>query len=736
MNEFPYDRTARTEDEIRKAVDDLLKQMTLEEKVGQLVQSPGPATADIGMDVHQDPMEDLIREGKIGSTIFIAPAQDIAGQIEKWQKMAVEESRLRIPLLFCQDVIHGYQTVFPIPLGWACSFDMPAIEKAARIAAKEASCAGLHVAFSPMVDVAHDPRWGRVAEGAGEDPYLAAQVGRAVVRGFQGDDLHNEDSLMACVKHYLGYAAAEGGRDYNTTEFSETALRNTYLPPFRAAVEEGCASLMTSFNIVNGVPSVANRPLCHDLLRQELGFDGLIISDYNAVGELQVHGVAEDEADAAQKCLRATLDMEMATDFYNRHLPRLVREGKVPESLIDDGVRRVLTFKYRLGLMEDPYRHIRPEELKEKMLCRDHLAHSRKLASESIVLLQNRGDVLPLSGKETVALVGPMADSRDMGGCWQFTSFTNQFVTIRQGLEHAGVTVRYEPGCGVHDAIEDGIENACAAVYESDVCVLCLGEDSSMSGESASVQHITLPAIQLELLENIAACHKPVILLLTNGRPLLLSDILPQADAVVETWFLGHEAGHAISDVLLGHTEPTGHLTMSFPVSQGQIPVYYNHMNTGRPHKAGTPYVRFESNYMDGPNEPLFPFGFGLSYTTFTVEDLTLSEATMKMDGTLTVQAKVTNTGRRPGTALCQLYVQDVAASIARPVQELKAFTRVPLQPGESQVVPFTVTTDMLRFYNAEGNWVAEPGRFDVMVGLDSRDALTRRASFRLEETV
>ena len=728
----PYDQTARTEEEIRAAVDALMAQMTLEEKIGQLVQSPGPATSEIGMDIDSDPLEDLIRQGRIGSTIFLGEVFQTVKDIEKLQRIAVEESRLHIPLLFCQDIIHGYQTIFPIPLAWSCSFDLPAIEKAAHIAAAEASCAGLHVAFSPMVDVAHDPRWGRVAEGAGEDPYLASLVGQAIIRGFQGKNLFDRDSVMACVKHFLGYAAAEGGRDYNTAEFSETALRNTYLPPFKAAVEAGCASLMTSFNLVNGVPSVANRPLCHDLLRQELGFDGLIISDYNAVAELLNHGAAEDEADAARRSLLATLDVEMATDFYNRHLPGLIREGKVDAALVDDAVRRVLTFKYRTGLMEDPYRYLRPEELRERVLCKEHLAHSRKLAQESIVLLKNENHTLPLSREKKVALVGPTADSLDMGGCWQFTSFPERMVTIRQGLEDAGFAVNYEKGCDIHQMIEGGMENACAAVYESDVCVLCLGEESLMNGESASRQSIALPQAQLDLLEAVAACEKPVILLLTNGRPLLLGEVLPQADAVLETWFLGHEAGHAICDVLLGDCEPTGRLTMSFPAAQGQIPVYYNHMNTGRPHPRGVPYTRFESNYMDGPNEPLLPFGYGLSYTTFSYGEIILSQDTLTKEGSLTASVCVTNTGDRTGTTLCQLYLRDVAASIARPVQELKGFESVTLAPGESRRVSFTIGEPMLRFYNAEKQYVSEPGRFEVMIGMDSEEALSRSRSFRL----
>lgn len=728
LEELPLKRTGRTvrrsEEEIEELVDGLLSQMTLEEKIGQMSQSAGSNTAAIGGAVTQSmTIEEMAERGMIGSVI----AMNGPECIYELQKRAVENSRLHIPLMFCRDVIHGSQTIFPIPLAWSCSFDPKLIGEAGRVAAKEATPVGIMYAFAPMLDIARDPRWGRVSEGNGEDPYLCARICEAQVRGYQGEDLSDDDSMMACLKHFVGYSAAEAGRDYNTCEITETTLRNVYLEPFRAGIQAGAASVMNSFNTMNSVPVAVNKYILRDVLREELGFNGVLVSDFGAVEEAIAHGAAEDGKDAACKAIRASMDIEMASGLYNAWVKEAIEQGGLSEALVDECVRRILTYKYKTGLMDDPYKYLQPEQ-EAKIFCREYRDVALQLARESIVLLKNdipadsQEKILPLQKGRKVSLIGPKGDSTDLLGPWQFSGHKAETVTLRQGLEEKGLTVVCEEGCTIHDAIDGGIDRAVAAAMASDVVILALGEDMSMSGEAASRQSITVPDAQMKLAEAVAKTGKPIVVVLTNGRPLLVEWFMENTDALVETWFLGSEAGRAIADVLVGEYNPSGKLTISFPRHQGQIPVYYNHLNTGRPFKDGME-EKFLSRYIDGQNAPRFPFGYGLSYTQFAYDSLTLSSETMGSGESVAVSVQVANTGPVAGTEIVQFYIHDVAASIARPVKELKGFERVFLEAGESRTVIFTIDEEKLSFYNAENKKVTEKGIFEIFVGGSSDDA-------------
>ena len=720
LEELPNYRTGkvveRTDEEITEAVEALLSKMTLEEKVGQMSQSAGSNTTAIGGTIETVMTDDeRIKAGYLGSMIMMAP-QEYA--FEK-QKLAVEQSRLGIPLLFCQDVIHGYQTIFPIPLGWSCSFHPELLEKAMRVAAKEATTQGIKLGFSPMLDIARDPRWGRVSEGNGEDPYLCSRLCEAHVKGFQGENLNDINSLLACLKHYVGYSAAEGGRDYNTAEITNTSLHNTYLPPFQAGIAAGTASIMNSFNVMDSIPVVVNKRVCHDILREEMGFEGMLISDYNALSEAIIHGAAEDEKDAAVKGVRASLDIEMASTNYIAYLAEAVKDGSVSEEPINEAVRRILRFKYKSGLMDDPFRYFQPDK-NDLLFCKEHLEVSYELARESMVLLKNSG-ILPLAADKKIALIGPKADSTDLLGPWQFSKYKDKTITLKQGLEEAGVPLIYEPGCNIDTSMEGGIQRAIEAAMASDIIILALGETMDMSGEAASRQNIVIPQTQIDLAIELKKLGKPMILVLTNGRPLLLDWFDENADAIVETWFLGSQAGRAIADVLLGNYNPSGKLSISFPRTHGQIPVYYNHLKTGRPYSQGNP-DKFLSKYLDGSNDPLYSFGYGLSYTTFEVKNLTLSSDQMKQEDELKVCVTIENLGAVEGTETIQLYLHDVAAQIARPVKELKGFQKVVLAPGAREEVTFVITKEMLSYYNQENMKVVDPGKFEVFVGTSSRD--------------
>ena len=726
-----YCTTAHTEEEIRAAVEDLLGKMTLEEKLGQMTQHPGVNVSAIGGEIKSNPLLDLIRQGRVGSQIMIFPTREMCANARLNQKTAVEESRLGIPIIICQDVIHGYQTVMPVPLAWSCSWNPEKVKEAQRVAAKEASTVGISLGFSPMVDIGHDPRWGRVVEGAGEDPFLGCALAKAHVEGFQGKSLADPDTICACVKHYLGYGAAEAGRDYNTCEFSETALRNLYLPPFKAAVDAGVGSLMTAFNVVNGVPAVGNKWLCDDLLRKELGFNGVIISDYAAVDELISHSVAEDGKEAAKLAVNATLDIEMSTTHIIEEAEKLLAAGEITIEQIDDAVRRILTYKYKLGLMEDPYRYIKEADFDKVIFCKEHLEVSRDLARRSIVLLKNDKNVLPLKKSQKVAIVGPKANSKDLLGPWQFSEFKNEVPSLEEGLKAKGVELIVEPATGTFDELEGGISRAVEAAKKADVVILALGEESEMSGEAACRQNVVIPDVQCKLAEEIVKVGKPTVLVLTNGRPLILTWFQEHVDAIVETWELGSQAGHAIADVLVGDYNPSGKLTITFPRHPGQIPIYYNHYHTGRPCINHDPQ-KYLSKYIDGVNEPLYGFGYGLSYTTFSISNLKLSSNSMNYSGKITVTADVKNTGSVAGEETVQLYIRDVTGSIVRPVKELKGFKKVVLQPGQQETVSFEIDEHLLRFYNIENKFVSEPGKFEVFVGDCSYGDKLLHGEFRL----
>lgn len=767
----------RSEADIAAEVEALLARLSLADKVGQMSQCMA-SNFSFGGAVESDPPERLVAEGRAGSVLG---AFDVS-RVFELQRIAVEQSPHGIPLLFNNDIIHGAQTIFPVPLAWACSWDPDAIREASAIAAREASVSGIVYNHGPMVDISRDPRWGRVVEGAGEDPYLGALIARAQVEGFQGGadgtgSLHDPDTIVACLKHFIGYGAAEGGRDYNTVDISEATLRNVYLPPFAAGIEAGAGSVMNAFNIYQGVPVAASVPLLKELLREELGFDGVLISDYGAVDEIVQHGHARDAEEAAQKAVDATMDIEMVTRAYD-HIPQLVAEGRLKEAQLDAAVRRILTLKYRLGLMDDPYRYVRPEREAELHFSAPHLAASRALAAKSIVLLKNDG-MLPLGGLDgaggaaasaaadgtaeeagseakgaggtaspveaalrcgprgdgKLALIGPFADSKDLLGPWQFSRFGHETVTLYEGLAAAGYSadrLLYAQGSGVNAPLEGGIEAALAQAAQADVVVLALGEDSGMSGEAASRMRISLPAAQLQLAEAVVRTGKPVVLILTNGRPLDLTWFEGHVSAILETWFLGSQAGHAIADVLTGAYNPSGRLAMSFPLHEGQVPVYYNHFRTGRPVTATNGGEKFISKYLDGPNEPLYPFGYGLGYSHFAYGELRLDRDTLTPGAKLTARVTVTNAAGPAGEETVQLYIQDVCGSIVRPVKELKGFAKAVLAPGESREIAFELGEADLAFWSPTGGYGAEPGEFRVMVGPNSRDVQT--ASFELLE--
>lgn len=716
----------RTEEDIAAAVEQLLGQLSLEEKMGQMSQCLA-SDFSFGEAVESEPPEKLVEEGKVGS---ILGAFDI-DRVYELQKIAVEKSPHNIPLLFNADVIHGHQTIFPVPIAWSCSWDVEGIERACAIAAREASSAGITYNHGPMVDVTRDPRWGRVVEGAGEDPYLGARIAEAQVRGFQGSSLLDQETIIACLKHFIAYGAAEGGRDYNTVDISEGTLRNVYLPPFKAGIQAGAGSVMNAFNIYQGVPAAGSKFLMQDLLRNELGFDGILISDYGAIEEITIHGCAANDAEAARMALDATMDIEMVTRLYANHLPKLIREGVVKEEQLNAAVRRILAYKYKLGIMDDPFRYIQPKKAEECQFSEEHLQESRELARKSVVLLKNDG-ILPLESNAggTIALIGPFARSKDLLGPWQFSKYGDETITLEQGVTEAvnGKRVLVAEGCAVGDSIDGGFEAALRTAEEADVVILALGENSHMSGEASSRMDIRLPEIQLELAKMIMQLGKPTVLVLTNGRPLILDWFESRVNAIVETWFLGSQAGHAIADVLFGAYNPSGKLTMSFPIKEGQIPVYYNHFNTGRPESKDKQY---SSRYLDGPNEPLYPFGFGLSYTTYEYSEIKVDKQVMTRSDSVTVKVTVTNTGRIEGEEIVQLYIQDLNGSVVRPLKELKGFKKVRLSPGESKEIQFTITEEELKYYAADLTFKAETGDFKVYVGSNSREV--QEAEFRLE---
>ncbi|MGO4546249.1 glycoside hydrolase family 3 N-terminal domain-containing protein [Paenibacillus sp. 2TAB23] len=729
----PYrksDVKPRSDEDIRREVDRLLARMSIVDKIGQMSQI-GASDFSFGADVESEPPEKMVAEGKAGSILGAFDSK----RVFELQKIAIEQSPHGIPLLFNVDVIHGYQTIFPVPLAWSCSWDLEAIKKACAIAAKEASASGTTYNHGPMVDISRDPRWGRVVEGAGEDPYLGALIAKAQVEGFQGDSLFDHETIIACLKHFIAYGAAEGGRDYNTVDISEGTLRNVYLPPFKAGIDAGAGSVMNAFNVYQGVPVAGSSELLKDLLRDELGFDGILISDYGAIEEISIHGAAQDTEEASKLAMSATMDIEMVTRLYAKHLPGLIDNGLVKEEQLDEAVRRILTYKYKIGIMDDPFRYVQPEKEIEYHFSAVHLGASRDLARKSVVLLKNDG-VLPLAnGGQKVALIGPFADNKDLLGPWQFSRYGIETVTVKEGIAEKGLNrdrLLVTAGCGVDGEIEGGFERAIACAKEADVVILALGEDSNMSGEAASRANIELPEVQQRLAQEIVKLGKPTVLLLVNGRPLVLDWYERNVGAIVETWFLGSQAGHAIADVLFGDYNPTGKLTMSFPQHAGQVPIYYNHFNTGRPVTPENKHIKFISKYLDYPNEPLYPFGYGLSYTTFEYSELRLDKAELTRSGELIASVTVTNAGNRAGEETVQMYIQDVHGSVVRPVKELKGFRKTQLEPGESRDVTFTITEENLKYYLPDRSFRAEVGAFRLFVGPNSRDV--KEAAFQLLE--
>jgi beta-glucosidase len=705
-----------------REINALLARMTLAEKLGQLQQLDGEANGN-----YRPEHLELVRKGLLGSTLNVRGA----ARTNELQRAAIEQSRLKIPVLFGFDVIHGYRTIFPVPLGEAGSWDPAVAETSASIAAAEARAAGVHWTFAPMLDIARDARWGRIVEGAGEDPYLGSAFARARVRGFQGRDYSALDKVLACAKHWVAYGAAEAGRDYNTTDMSEGTLRQVYFPPFKAAVDEGIGTFMSAFNDLNGVPASANPFTLTKVLRGEWKFDGFVVSDYTSVQELIQHGLAANEADAAQLALNAGVDMEMVSRLYNKHGADLLRSGQLSQATIDEAVRRILRIKFRLGLFDHPY----VDESRERsvILSTANLAAARELAARAMVLLKNDRETLPLSKNvKSIALIGPLADDQlDMLGSWNGDGQAADAVTLLAGIRAKvpATKINYAKGCDIDSDSTAGFDEAVRKARESDVVIAAVGESAGMSGEASSRANLDLPGRQLDLLKALQATGKPVVVVLMNGRPLTINWLAENSPAILETWFAGTQAGNAIADVLFGDVNPGGKLPATFPRTVGQEPLYYNHLNTGRPPDANNKYT---SKYLDVSWTPLYPFGYGLSYTQFRLQNLQLSAQTIRPDGRVTVSVDVENVGQRAGDEVVQLYIRDVAASVSRPVRELKGFQRVTLRPGEKRRLEFILTPELLGFYNRDLRFVVEPGEFRVMVGTSSADEHELTASFQV----
>ena len=733
-------------------IDALMKRMTVEEKIGQLNL---PVTGDIttGQAKSSD-VAQKIEKGLVGG-LFNLKGVD---RILEVQKLAVEKSRLGIPLLFGMDVIHGYETIFPIPLGLSCTWDMAAIEQSARIAAIEASADGISWTFSPMVDISRDPRWGRVSEGSGEDPFLGGAIAQAMVLGYQGtdlkDQLHRNDEIMACVKHFALYGAGEAGRDYNTVDMSRNRMFNEYMYPYEAAVEAGVGSVMASFNEVDGIPATGNRWLMTDLLRDKWGFQGFVVTDFTGISEMVEHGVGDLQTVSAL-ALNAGVDMDMVSEGFVGTLMKSIKEGKVRMATLNTACRRILEAKYKLGLFDNPYKYCDVNRPKRDIFTKEHRDVARKIAGESFVLLKNSAGVLPLKKQGTVAVIGPLGNTRsNMPGTWSVAARLNDYPSVYEGLKEmmAGkVNITYAKGSNlISDAAyeeratmfgrslnrdnrtdKEMLDEALKVAASADVIVAALGESSEMTGESSSRTDLNIPDVQRTLLEALLKTGKPVVLTLFTGRPLTLVWEQENVPAILNVWFGGSEAAYAIGDVLFGDVNPSGKLTMTFPKNVGQIPLFYNHKNTGRPLAEGKWFEKFRSNYLDVDNEPLYPFGYGLSYTTFRYSDITLDKTVMGQDGSVTATVSVTNTGKRDGAEVVQLYIRDLVGSITRPVKELKGFEKVFIKAGESKTISFKITPELLRFYDYDLNHVAEPGDFDIMIGGSSQAVKTARLTLK-----
>jgi beta-glucosidase len=711
-------------------VKSLLKKMTLEEKIGQmnLLTSDRDTT---GPSVRKDYLEG-ISSGRVGA-IFNAYGADFT---RKLQKIAVEKTRLKIPLLFGYDVIHGHRTIFPISLAEVASFDLPRIERASRVSSTEASAEGIHWTFAPMVDIARDPRWGRISEGAGESVYLGSQVARARVRGIQGGDLRDKDTMLACVKHFAAYGAAQAGRDYHTVDISDYTLWSTYLPPFKAALDEGAGSIMTAFNELNGVPATGNSYLLSDILKTRWGFKGFVVTDYTSINEMVPHGYASDLKDGALIAVNAGVDMDMQGSVFLNNLKTLVDSGVVPLSRIDDAVTRILEMKARLGLFDDPFRYCDEEREKRILMQPSHLEFARDFAKRCVVLLRNEDKVLPLSPElKSIALIGPLADDkRDMIGSWSAAGEEKDVIPVLSALKKrlkGDTTINYSKGCEIEGTSRSGFADAILTASKSDVIVAVLGEGYHQSGEAACRTSLGLPGVQQELLRSLVKIGKPIVLVVMSGRPLALQWEVENIPAIVQGWFLGTMAGEALVDVLVGDHNPSARMPVTTPRNVGQIPIFHDMKNTGRPVDPKGPEEKYKSRYLDVQNEPLFPFGYGLSYTSFAYSDISLSSVEMSADKPLTVSVNIKNTGQRSGDEVVQLYLRDHVGSVTRPVRELKAFKRVSLRKGQHSKVSFTLTTDSLAFLRRDMTFGTEPGRFTVYVGPNAAEGLS--ASFNYE---
>ena len=723
-------------------VADLMSKMTLEEKIGQLNL---PTSGDITTgQANSSNVAKNIEEGKVGGLFNIKSAT----KIYEVQKIAVEKSRLKIPLLFGMDVIHGYETTFPIPLGLSCTWDMDLIKRSAQIAAQEASADGINWTFSPMVDISRDPRWGRVSEGSGEDPYLGSQIAKAMVIGYQGDDLAKNNTILSCVKHFALYGAPDGGRDYNTVDMSHIKMYNDYFPPYKAAVDAGVASAMASFNEVDGIPATGNKWLMTEVLRNQWGFKGFVVTDFTGINEMIDHGMGDLQTVSAL-ALNAGIDMDMVGEGFLSTLKKSLDEKKVTIEQIDNAVRLILNSKYDLGLFQDPYKYCDVNRAKVEVFTKENRAEARSIAAQSLVLLKNDKQLLPLKKSGTIALIGPLADAKEnMAGTWSVATKQENSISLLSGLKEvagANAKVLYAKGSNlVYDAkLEEHatmfgktlhrdnrtdkelLDEAVKIANQSDVIVAALGESAEFSGESSSRTNIKIPQAQKDLLAALLKTGKPVVLVVFNGRPLDLTDENGTVPAILDVWFAGSEAGLAIADVLFGDINPSGKLTMTFPRNVGQIPIYYNEKNTGRPlgNKEGN-FEKFRSNYIDERNEPLFPFGFGLSYTTFEYSNLKLSETTFKSNQTIKVSVDITNTGNFDGKEVVQLYIRDLVGSVTRPVKELKGFRKINIKKGEKQTVTFDISVEDLKFYNSDLKYVAEPGEFEIFIGTSSDTSL------------
>lgn len=738
---------SQADPKMKSFIDALMKKMTLEEKIGQL-NLPSSGDITTGQAKSSD-IAKKIREGKVGGLFNIKSV----AKIKDVQRVAVDESRLKIPLLFGMDVIHGYETVFPIPLGLSCTWDMPLIERSAQIAAKEASADGINWTFSPMVDICRDPRWGRIAEGSGEDAYLGSEIAKAMVKGYQGNDLTKNNTIMSCVKHYALYGAAEAGRDYNTTDMSRQRMYNEYFPPYKAAVDAGVGSVMASFNEIDGIPATANKWLMTDVLRKQWKFNGFVVTDYTGINEMIDHGIGDLQTVSA-RALDAGIDMDMVGEGFLTTLQKSLKEKKITVAQIDAACRKILEAKYKLGLFQDPYKYCDENRAKTEVFTAEHRREARSIAAQSFVLMRNQNNILPLKKSGTIALIGPLADNKEnMPGTWSVAADFSKATSLLAGMKELvgdNVKILHARGSNLdEDSLFEEragmfgkslrrdkrpasviLQEALEIASQSDVIIAALGESSEMSGESSSRTNIEIPKLQQDLLKALVKTGKPVVLVLFTGRPLAMKWESENVPAILNVWFAGSEAGYAITDALFGDVNPSGKLTTTWPQNVGQVPLFYNHKNTGRPLGEGKWFEKFKTNYLDVSNDPVYPFGYGLSYTQFSYGELQLSKTNLKGNEMLKASITVTNNGQFTGKEVVQLYIRDVVGTVTRPVKELKGFQKIELKPGESKVVTFTITPEHLKFYNYDLKYDWEPGEFQIMIGTNSKDVKTGRVNW------